>query len=228
MKFTPYIETKREIHEHREWMRREAMRHYVRVRRKLATENQVVDVSLRGPKCVGCQASDPFQCDALPEISAASWKEDIALEVGEAAARDMTAAVARGEDPTWYCIRCRCELRPWAGDDVHISREYLEVDYALESETGPKRRPSRAMRSLVLELYDNRCFGCGVPGSIAELTIDHIIPRAHGGDAAFRNLQPLCRACQQKKADSSGEELGVHDTLYFDGPPSDAYDGLFW
>jgi 5-methylcytosine-specific restriction endonuclease McrA len=84
------------------------------------------------------------------------------------------------------------------------------------------------MRSLVIEFYEHTCFGCGISDTIAKLTIDHIIPQSRGGDAAFRNLQPLCEACQQKKADHRGEEIKVHDNMYFRSPPGDSFEGLFW
>jgi len=228
MKFVPYIQTSQQTHQHGQWVQHEAMRHYVRIRRALATPNQVVNVFLRGPRCADCQASDPFDWDAMPSICYSCWEEDVAIEVGEKELERLKRALARGDDPAWSCVRCHGELRPWAGDDVYIVQKHLEAEHSVKTDTGQKKWPSQAMRAWVLELYENRCFGCGAPGETCELTIDHIIPRSHGGDAAFRNLQPLCSRCQQKKANSPGEELDLHDDLYFEAPPGDSYEGLFW
>ena len=228
MRLVPYIETPREIHEHREWVRREAMRYYVETRRRLASVHQVVDVVLLGPRCEDCQASDPSGYSTTPTISPSCWEEDIAIEIGEEKAQEIATAVAEGEDPAWQCVDCHTALSPWAGDTVYIVRRHLEEDHSLEADTGQKKKPSRVMRALVLELYENSCFGCGASGDVCALTIDHIVPRARGGNAAFRNLQPLCRACQERKADTPGEAIGVHAHHYFEPAPSDGYEGLFW
>ena len=228
MRFEPYIESPKERFEQAYWVRLEAMRHYVRCRQTTAAPNQVLSVWLRGPRCADCQASDPFESTATPAISGANWEEDVGIEVDDDLVREIQQTLAAGGDPAWTCVRCQRDLRPWDGDDVYVMRKHLEEDHSLPSETGPKRTPSEAMRSLVHELYDHKCFGCGVTSATAKLTIDHIIPQSRGGDAAFRNLQPLCEECQQKKADQSGEEIEIHDNMYFRPAPGDSYDGLFW
>ena len=81
------------------------------------------------------------------------------------------------------------------------------------------------MGSQVFALYDGACFACGATQG---LEIDHTMPRARGGDAAFCNLQSLCGPCGNRKGQSAPEEVGVTDPMYFRRPPSDAYEGLFW
>lgn len=164
----------------------------------------------------------------MPAISATTWEDDVAIEVDEEMVNEIKTALANEEDPEWSCINCHRSLKPWRGDDVYIVRKHLEEDHSLPSETGSKRNPSAVMRSLILEFYERKCFGCGVAASRSRLTIDHIVPRSRGGDAAFRNLQPLCEECQQKKSDQMGEEIEVHDNMYFRLPPGESYDDLFW
>ena len=55
-----------------------------------------------------------------------------------------------------------------------------------------------------------------------------VSPKSKGGDAAFRNLQPLCEDCGNKKADQLPAEVTVFSDIYFGAYPSDAYEGLFW
>ena len=57
--------------------------------------------------------------------------------------------------------------------------------------------PSRKLRNEILKLYERKCFACG---SAEGLEIDHIQPKSRGGKAAFANLQPLCRKCNNAKA----------------------------
>jgi 5-methylcytosine-specific restriction endonuclease McrA len=58
--------------------------------------------------------------------------------------------------------------------------------------------PSRKLKNEVLKFYERKCFACG---SAKGLEIDHIEPKSRGGKAAFANLQPLCRKCNDAKAD---------------------------
>ncbi|HUW00768.1 MAG TPA: HNH endonuclease [Acidimicrobiales bacterium] len=55
-------------------------------------------------------------------------------------------------------------------------------------------------RAAVLAADRGRCVACG---SRADLTIDHIWPRARGGITTRRNLLALCRACNSSKGDRS-------------------------
>jgi hypothetical protein len=44
-----------------------------------------------------------------------------------------------------------------------------------------------------------RCTYCGIPGTDAELEIDHIIAIAKGGSNHISNLTTACRSCNQAK-----------------------------
>lgn len=46
-----------------------------------------------------------------------------------------------------------------------------------------------------------QCTYCGVPGTDAELEIDHIVAVAKGGSNHISNLTTACRACNQRKSD---------------------------
>lgn len=62
-----------------------------------------------------------------------------------------------------------------------------------------RKRPSSAAREFVMERDGWRCVDCG---AVIDLTIDHVIPVSRGGTRARRNLQTLCRPCNEAKADS--------------------------
>lgn len=56
-----------------------------------------------------------------------------------------------------------------------------------------------ATRARILERDKNRCAYCGRKAS----TVDHIIPRAYGGDESDENLTGCCSACNGMKNDRS-------------------------
>lgn len=47
----------------------------------------------------------------------------------------------------------------------------------------------------------NRCQYCGCRPGTAELTIDHVVPRAHGGQSSWDNCVLACVSCNRRKAD---------------------------
>jgi 5-methylcytosine-specific restriction endonuclease McrA len=51
------------------------------------------------------------------------------------------------------------------------------------------------------------CQYCGATGK--DLTIDHVIPKRHGGGMHWDNLVTCCRRCNTKKGDKSPEKVGL-------------------
>ncbi len=59
------------------------------------------------------------------------------------------------------------------------------------------RVPSR--RDRILERDGHRCVYCGAVHPADELTLDHVQPRARGGDHSEGNLVTCCRRCNEAK-----------------------------
>jgi 5-methylcytosine-specific restriction endonuclease McrA len=57
----------------------------------------------------------------------------------------------------------------------------------------------REVRKYVFERDRYQCQSCGKTQLEAQLTIDHIIPLALGGQNDISNLQTLCWTCNQQK-----------------------------
>ena len=53
------------------------------------------------------------------------------------------------------------------------------------------------------------CQYCGAQPGSAELTIDHIVPRAQGGTSSWENCVLACIACNKRKADHTPHEAGM-------------------
>ena len=60
-----------------------------------------------------------------------------------------------------------------------------------------KRQESQAGVRRAVFTRDKVCVNCG---SIHALELDHITPRAKGGDSSYENLRVLCRNCNQRAA----------------------------
>jgi 5-methylcytosine-specific restriction endonuclease McrA len=51
------------------------------------------------------------------------------------------------------------------------------------------------------------CQYCG--SKTKDLTIDHVIPKRHGGNASWENLVCCCRRCNMKKSDKYAHQVGM-------------------
>lgn len=106
----------------------------------------------------------------------------------------------------------------------HIGETYHTFD-------GKKIR----MRSEKYRVFQNKgtnCYGCGMKGVFFALerlpeinkyhfnlyaidkegdevlmTIDHIHPKSKGGPSSLENFQPLCKVCNERKADREGRSM---------------------
>lgn len=215
-------------HKHSEslWIQNECYKFYVSQRKINCTFLERMDLWLCAPYCENCAQSDPFEYKNDPDIRSESWEDDIQWALGEGTFEMLINELTDNPNFTIRCKHCWCELRPWENDNIHIVIYHLEEHYGIPLETGNKKEPSQKLRKQITNLYDGKCFGCGK--NTKELHIDHILPRSKGGDAAFRNLQPLCKKCGNLKADKLPNEVEVFSDIYFGPHPSDGYEGLFW
>ena len=53
------------------------------------------------------------------------------------------------------------------------------------------------------------CQYCGVQPGSSELTIDHVLPRSHGGVSSWENCVLACVTCNHRKADRTPERAGM-------------------
>ena len=223
----PYVPTARENYEYDLWTKAECYRYYVEQRRANCTYTELLDLWLLAPYCESCALADPLRETGLPDIAPDGWETDILIHLGQTHLQQIKAILSDDPEYAYICKKCSRELRPWQEDFVYIVSYHLEDHYGIPLTTPGRVSPSKKIQKQIIALYDDRCFRCGVPGN-SSLHIDHIRPRANGGDAAFRNLQPLCEACGNEKGDRNATEVEVHSSMYFGPYPSDGYEGLFW
>lgn len=64
-------------------------------------------------------------------------------------------------------------------------------------------------RSNVLMRDRFTCQYCETTGVSATLTLDHVTPRAQGGDTCWENIVTACRLCNSKKGSRTPEKAGM-------------------
>ena len=86
----------------------------------------------------------------------------------------------------------------WPVPSVIRRRTYINVR---------RRREQSGMKRLRIYMRDKfRCQYCGEKKGVAELTLDHILPRSRGGDNSPVNVVTACVACNQRKGDRTPAE----------------------
>lgn len=208
------------------WTKGECYRYYIEQRRLYCSYNQILDLWLLAPCCEDCAMSNPFLGDSIPNITPSTWALDILLELGPQKLEEIVRLLSEEPEFAFICKKCGTALRPWDSDSVYVTKYHIEEHYGIPLNTPGRKDPPMRIQKRIISLYERKCFRCGV--AVRPLHIDHIQPRSKGGDAAFRNLQPLCIPCGEEKGDSEATEVEVFSTMYFGPYPSDSYEGLFW
>jgi 5-methylcytosine-specific restriction endonuclease McrA len=76
----------------------------------------------------------------------------------------------------------------------------------------PRRHTSlspwkRSLKTATLRDCGNRCVYCATALRLETATLDHVYPRAHGGEDSAGNLVAACGACNRLKGDMLPQEF---------------------
>ena len=210
----------------------------VELRRGLGGYKADVTVLIARPVCIDCAHSwisffPELREKDCPDVSQVNWQMDLLMlgfDPAEVAA--VEEAILEGieaETRGPFCYGCHRPLPYWEDENCafyvvsetlyeHIGRQF-EAD-ALSI--------GKSLKKAIVKIYGSSCFGCGKSLKASEVTMDHIVPKSLGGTADIFNLQPLCEACNQAKADQPPTQKGV--TLHFPLKPlpGEAYEGAIW
>jgi 5-methylcytosine-specific restriction endonuclease McrA len=73
----------------------------------------------------------------------------------------------------------------------------------------PRTRRLPCSRRAVLIRDRETCQYCGAQPGRAQLTIDHVLPKARGGTTEWENVVAACSPCNHRKANRTPEEAGM-------------------
>ncbi len=72
------------------------------------------------------------------------------------------------------------------------------------------RRPLPELRLTRRTVFARDNFTCQYCGATSkEMTIDHVVPKRHGGPATWDNLVCCCRKCNTRKSDKLAHQVGM-------------------
>jgi 5-methylcytosine-specific restriction endonuclease McrA len=122
---------------------------------------------------------------------------------------------ARVVDPADYRLYTWAdwsELRPREGEQfiqaVRLRLRVPEVIVLAEYDRLPTAAVSFSRRN-VFKRDHWSCQYCGCQPGGEELTIDHVIPRSHGGTSTWENCVLACIGCNKRKADRTPHQAGM-------------------
>lgn len=72
-----------------------------------------------------------------------------------------------------------------------------------------RKKPVKFSRVNVYGRDDYRCLYCNEKFRINELTYDHVIPRAQGGQTTWLNIATCCFRCNSKKGGRTPQQAGM-------------------
>jgi len=78
-------------------------------------------------------------------------------------------------------------------------KRYVKIDYFM----------AQFSRNALIKRDKHSCQYCAKKLLPFEITIDHILPRSHGGNTSFINCVVSCRTCNNKKADRTPEQANM-------------------
>lgn len=219
-----------------EWRCKDALRIFVEMREHACDAFITLDVVVLKPICLNCRYR--LTGSEWPGVAHVDmvrlWPEEIdgRFRLYDAASNCVHFWPPDDPDSEYHPIDCYlCGNRINEPDD---EEEIIPVvptpftEYFGMEEEGPKRARSKRLRRELADLYGSSCFQCKRPLTLSDITLDHIVARARGGESVPMNLQVLCESCNQLKKDD--EVVCVEIALDFPlrAAPSDSYGGLIW
>ncbi len=142
-------------------------------------------------------------------VAASSDKGDLVLDPFCGCGTAMEAAEKLGRK--WIGIDASAKAAAIIKNRLPLLKKDIIVRIDLPTRTGADRKfQTRAELNDKDYLYGKQggiCEGCRIGFHKRNLTLDHIIPKAKGGQTAIENLQLLCQACNSIKGDRAMEYL---------------------
>lgn len=120
-----------------------------------------------------------------------------------------SARVVDPSDYQTYSWEDWSKLQPAEGERfIRAVRYRLRVPEVVTLENVPaaERHGSRGQSVVARQRDHYTCQYCGAQPGLDELTLDHVVPRAQGGQSRWDNCVLACLECNKRKADRTPEQ----------------------
>lgn len=99
----------------------------------------------------------------------------------------------------------------WHNEEIHWGNGKISYPSILKLNKAIKRNyySSTFNRPAIVKRDDSKCQYCNKKLTSSHVTIDHVIPKAHGGLSTFHNCVVACHTCNNGKADRTPEQAGM-------------------
>ena len=94
------------------------------------------------------------------------------------------------------CDRCGHALDIHHNSEIPAEPAYFGEHFCVANSPD---HPPTAFKQFLKSTYGNKCAGCRIEFQEDDLTMDHVVARANGGDGSPLVLQVVCRFCQEMK-----------------------------
>lgn len=99
-----------------------------------------------------------------------------------------------------------------AVNNIYLNPPHIKTDNQKRAFLFKGNRHSKEEWEIKKKEYDYKCAYCGEQ---VELTKDHIIPVARGGNDLIENIIPSCKRCNQKKQTKTAIEFKLNNYLKY-------------
>jgi len=96
-------------------------------------------------------------------------------------------------------------------NSVHSPSRSMNIPSVVVFKNSKRNRikSARFSRKNVWIRDEGRCQYCGINVSVKIYTLDHVIPKVHGGTTCWTNVVTCCYACNQKKGHKNLQQSGM-------------------
>jgi len=142
-------------------------------------------------QCVYCGMSNA-EIAKHYKISTSTIKNRITVIMGKIGAKNRWSLAG-----WWWVYAITGKAQPVYNSDnrVNIAQAGSEAHRARKLKAKGNGVSNKEWKD-IKEKYGNKCLKCG---SKENISMDHVIPLAKGGEHDVKNIQPLCRHCNSVK-----------------------------
>ncbi len=209
-------------------IRHEGLRRLGDLRHEIKDAFVGLEVLLLRPVCETCETTvwsvEDGQALSSPKVVQICSSRRAISCIYDLASHHVTLSIDDKEQGPYQIVCGRCGR---ALDIRHTSEIPAEPAYFGEHFQSAENFPTK---EFLKSTYGNKCAGCRIEFQEDDLTMDHVVARAHGGNDSPLSLHVVCKFCRERKIFRTGRTVELYlDFLLIPQPeatPHATFDNL--